>query len=154
LETPTSIPASPAPDPIQEVKKDVPVLLIVLALIGWVLSGFFGYSWKQTKDDLLKEKSSHNEAVTISTPVQMPNGKIVYKTITKTIHDTANILIHDKTTTTIKSGCALGVCYSTRGNIGAYLAPDIFGIGPGSIQLMGLASRDELVGGVGYCLRF
>ena len=154
METPVSpTPTSPVPDPIQEVKKDVPVLLILLALIGWVLSGFLGYSWKQTKDDLTKEQSSHSAAVTITTPMYV-GGKIVYKTETQVVHDQGTTVIHDKTTTTIKSGCALGLCYSSRGSVGAYLAPDVFGIGPGSIQVLALGSKDELVGGVGYCLRF
>ena len=127
--------------------------MVLLVVVLGSLSSYFGYSWKQTTDQLTKELSTHSEGVTIY-KWQEVGGKAMPITEIRTVRDTQKIFIHDQSTTTIKSGCSFGAAYSTRGSFGAYLAPDILAFGPGSIQVLGFASKDEVIGGVAYRLNF
>lgn len=128
-------------------------LLLALAVVGWLLAGVFGYSYKQVSDKMAKTTTDNSSAVSISNPVDV-NGHIVYQTIVKHVHDVGTTEVQEKKTTVIKSGCAVGVAMRTNGTTGVYLAPEVLGLGPGNIQVMGLASKDELWGGVGYRLNF
>lgn len=117
------------------------LIAVAVALISLASAGFSTYSWKQEHEKFLK--SSETDKIPM-----LVGGKIVYRTITKTQ------TLHDKTVTTIKSGCTLGLAISSNGAPSVYLAPDLLGFGPGNIQILGLASKDELIGGVGYRLNF
>jgi hypothetical protein len=132
-------------------------IALAVGILGWILSGFFGYSYKQTTDKLtqMQADATHQEAVTISIPVEVA-GKLAYKTITKMVHDTQTqtVTVHDKTETTIRSSCTVGAFYSTRGDLGGYVAPDVFGFGPGAFQVLAAGSKDELIGGLGYRFNF
>lgn len=126
----------------------------LVALVLFIYAGFSSYSWKQTTDKLAKSKDVYSSAVTIREPVEV-GGKIVYKTTTQTVHDVKTQVIHDKTVTTIKSGCTLGFVYSTRNSPGLYLSPDILPFGPGNVQVIAIGFQNgELVGGLGYRLNF
>lgn len=126
----------------------------LVALVLFIYAGFSSYSWKQTVDKLSKSKDTYSSSVTIREPVEVA-GNIVYKTTTQTVHDVKTLLVHDKTVTTIKSGCTLGLAYSSRLAPGLYLSPDVFPLGPGNVQLLALGfTNGELVGGVGYRLNF
>ena len=153
-------PASPAPTPdpipetVSEVKKDWPWILIILLLIGWILAGFAGYSWKQTSDKLtqMQNEASHSEVV--SEPVTVVNGKVYYKTITVRDTQTQTVTVHDKTQTVIRSGVSLGLGYSTSMKPTAFIDADLFPIGPGNIQVWATANSGEQVAGGAYRFNF
>lgn len=126
----------------------------LVALVLFFYAGFSSYSWKQTVEKLAKSKDVYSSSVTIREPMEVA-GKIVYKTTTQTVHDVKTQVIHDKTVTTIKSGCTLGFVYSTRLSPGLYLSPDILPFGPGNVQVIAMGFQNgELVGGLGYRLNF
>ncbi len=126
----------------------------IVAIALFIYAGFSSYSWKQTTDKLSKMADAYSSSVTIQEPVEVA-GKIVYKTTTQTVHDVKTQVIHDKTVTTIKSGCTLGFAYSTRLSPGLYLSPDVLPFGPGNVQILACGFQNgELIGGVGYRLNF
>ena len=126
----------------------------IVALILLIYSACSTYSYKKVSDTLAKSSNVYQSAVTVTVPMEVA-GKIAYKTIIKTVHDNSVSSTETKVTTTIKSGCTLGLLYSTTNHPGVYLSPDILAFGPGNLQVIGEAfSGGELIGGAGYRLNF
>lgn len=151
---PVAEPPQAAPTPEATVPRKWFIISCAVCIVLLILSTFASYSWKQTVDKLSKTADTYSSSVTITEPVEV-GGKIVFKTTTQTVHDVKTQVIHDKTVTTIKSGCTLGLAYSTRLTPGLYLSPDLFPFGPGNVQALGLAFSDgQFVLGAGYRLNF
>lgn len=131
------------------------LIVLAVAIVGWISAGFSTYSWKQVVDKYSKSTDVSGSTEVDKTPMEV-GGKIVYQTVTKTVHDVKTLTVHDKTTTIIKSGCTLGGCFSLSSRQpGAYVVPDLLGFGPGNIQGLGeVFQGGEVVVGVGYRLNF
>ena len=128
--------------------------LVLILLVGWILAGFFGYSYKKVKEESLNSTHTATESVTIHEPVEVA-GKIVYRDVVKTnvVHDTVEVV--KKETTIIRSGVSVGVAMSLTGDKAIWAAPDLFPIGPGNLQ--GMAFYDlsgKLYIGGAYRLNF
>lgn len=116
--------------------------VIIFAVVGWVGFIFCGYSYKEVFKKLHEAESVHNESVTFKIPVEI-GGKTVYKIMTKTVHDTSKVKDQQQTEKIYKSGFDVGPAVSTKGNFGLLAGGDILPLGPGTIQLHGLISKDE-----------
>jgi hypothetical protein len=151
-------PSTPPPDPLTpateaDVKKFWLIALGILALIGWVLSGFFGYSYKQVSDAKSRAVTVHSEGVTI-TKWQEIGGKAYPVTIVKTVHDSGTSQTETKVTTTIRSGVSVGVGYSTKLEPTGLIDADLFPLGPGNVQVWATGNTGEQVAGGAYRFNF
>lgn len=137
----------------KEVEKFWIIFLGVVALIGWVLSGFFGYSWKQVSDAKSQAVTVHSEAMTI-TQWQEVAGKAYPVTIIKNVKDSGKSETETKVTTTIRSGVSVGGGLSTKQEWTALLDADLIPLGPGNVQVWATANSGEQVGGLAYRFNF
>jgi hypothetical protein len=142
---------------VDEVKRFWLVTVIIVAAIGWIAAGFFGYSYKKTTDQLtlLQSQSTHQAGVTI-TKWQEINGKAYPVTVIRTVHDTQVVKekTETKTETVIRSGVSVGVGESTRGETTGLLDADLIPLGPGNVQVWATGNTYELVAGAAYRFNF
>ena len=152
---PASVP--PTVTLVDEVKRFWLVTVIIVAAIGWIAAGFFGYSYKKTTDQLtlLQSQSTHQAGVTI-TKWQEINGKAYPVTIVKTVHDTQVVKekTETKTETVIRSGVSVGVGYSTKLEPTGLIDADLIPLGPGNVQVWATGNTGEQVGGLAYRFNF
>lgn len=125
-------------------------ILIILAVIGWILSGFFSYSLKKTSDQLKKlqvsSSSIYSKSVTI-TKWQDVNGKAMPVTEIEMIRDqkqkTINKSEETKTSETWKSSFTIGPALSLTGVKGGVIDSDAFQFGPGALGAGALISPEQ-----------
>lgn len=129
------------------------LIAVLVAVVALFLASFSSYSLKKTEDKVTMLSATSSSGVTIF-KWQDVAGKAY--PVTEYLSDSSVVSQkqEDKTVTTIKSGCTLGVAMSTKGAPGIYLAPDILAFGPGNVQVLGMASKDEVIAGIGYRLNF
>ena len=142
---------------VSDIQKYWIIVLAILALVGWILSGVFMVSYKKTTDQLtlLQSQSTHQAGVTI-TKWQEINGKAYPVTIVKTVHDTQVVKekTETKTETVIRSGVSVGVGYSTKLEPTGLIDADLIPLGPGNVQVWATGNTGEQVGGLAYRFNF
>lgn len=134
-------------------KKSFPWWLLLVALAGWLLASFFGYSLKQTKEKLIETHKTASSGVTIYSWKEVA-GKAYPVTIFKSNTETNDTSDKEKTVTIWKSGVSLGLAVSAQGHKAGTIAADLIPFGPGTIQVTGLVSPSDQWAGVAYRLLF
>lgn len=146
---------------VQQKPFDWKTPLIIIGVIGWLLSGFFGYSLKKVTEerDSLKvtSTSTHSEGVTIY-KWQEVAGKAYPVTEVSNINDRSTSSFNEnkekKITEIWKSGVAIGPAISLAGHRAGVFDADLIPLGPGTIQVGALAGPEEQWGWVSYRFLF